>query len=393
MISDMSTRSNRNGILHTVPFLSLIGVGFLILGGCPADHRVSMADFLDAQQRNASPMEEAVSSQDILTLDKNLGPYRVGPGDILSVTLTRADQSALFPATLVRVDRNGEIELPIVRGINVDGLLLDEVDDKIRDAFIPGVLTDGSVYTELAAPDETNVLVFGAVSTPGLVPLRRTERNLLFAIVGAGGVSSLASGHATLRRLRRPGAEEAYDLHDTKSLKESLAADPLEEGDVVFVEAADQNSVFIGGLVARGGVQTYPDGTNVTVLQALAAAGGLQTDVHPKEGTLVRRMPDGSDVHVKLDLRRIATGQDQNLMLASGDILWVPETWQTRTLDFINQNFFMRAGVTVNYSVTGTEFLNRAGRIGGQSLQDQADPFGFLTRGSQIQGLSAQPAP
>jgi hypothetical protein len=135
----------------------------------------------------------------------------------------------------------------------------------------------------------------------------------------------------------------------------------------------------------------------MTVLQAIAAAGGLRTDVTPREATLIRRLPDGNDVHVRLNLDGMSRGNDPNLVLAAGDILWVPHTAETLVQDWVNRNIFVRAGVSVNYNVTGIEFLNRhaqqSGRFGGGGLEDSFDPFGFLGRGTGIQSLLSQPAP
>ncbi|MBI1825582.1 MAG: hypothetical protein HYR83_04275 [Planctomycetes bacterium] len=203
------------------------------------------------------------------------------------------------------------------------------------------------------------------MTTPGLVKLRHNERSMLFAIVGAGGVSVNASGKAQLRRLRQPDVPSTFDLTDPVQLREALAVAPLNNGDIITVEAAQPNEVFVGGLVYRPSPQNYPAGTRVSILQAIAAASGLRTDIFPKEGTLVRRMPDGNDVHVKLDLNRIARGDDPNIDLAPGDILWVPETWQTRVQEWVNRNIFLRAGVSVNYSVTGLEYMNRTSQQSG----------------------------
>jgi protein involved in polysaccharide export with SLBB domain len=255
-----------------------------------------------------------------------------------------------------------------------------------------------SVHAELLNADFTNVLVVGAVTTPGLVQLRRTERDMLRATVIAGGLSELASGRATLRRIRRPEEAVTLDLTDPEELKAALVLDPLEDGDIIHVEAAMPNMVFVGGLVNLPQPQTYPPGAEITVLQSIAAAGGLRTDVTPREATLVRRMDDGTDVHVKLDLDRLSTGEDPNIVLAAGDILWVPETAETRIQDWINRNIFVRAGVTVSYNVTGVEYLNRANQqsrvsSGSGTLQDTLDPFNFITQGTDLQTLVNQPAP
>ena len=160
--------------------------------------------------------------------------------------------------------------------------------------------------------------------------------------------------------------------------------DPLEAGDLVHVHAAPPNTIFVGGLVQVVGPQTYPAGTPVSILQAIAAAGGLRTDVAPREGTLIRRYVEGADLHVKLDLNRLACGRDPNIGLAPGDILWVPHTWDTRIQEFISRNIFFRAGVTASYNITGREYLNRARQQngdftgGGGILEGVVDPLGFL---------------
>ncbi|MBI4718404.1 MAG: polysaccharide biosynthesis/export family protein [Planctomycetes bacterium] len=367
--------------------------------GCAKEHRISLAQFLAQQQSAPAPAEPGTpesAAAAAANLERYIGPYRVGTGDVLLVTLTRADQTGLFPPVQVRVDRNGEIDLPIVGAVKVRDMELEDIDDRIRAAYVPAVLTEGVVHVTLVTPEPTNVLVVGAVTAPGLVQLRHTERNLLYALVGAGGVSSMASGQATVRRIRKPDAAEAYRLTDPLELRTALAAEPLENGDIVYVHAAQPNTVFVGGLVLRSAPQVYPPGTNVTVLQALAAAGGLRTDVTPTQGTLIRRLSDGQDVHVKLNLNRLAMGRDPNISLQAGDILWVPETLGTTIQDFINRNLYLRAGASVNYNVRGIEFLNRQDQQGGGgsgsgNLQDAFDPFGFLNQNSLLQGISSRP--
>jgi len=367
----------------------------LLATGCARDHRISLAQFLAMQESTGAAAEAApVAEKPALDLTGHLGPYKVGPGDVLQVTLTRADQTALFPPILSRIDRKGEVDLPVVGAVRVGDMELEDVEDSVRAAYVPNVLTECVVHVELGTADTTNVLVIGAVGTPGLIPLRRTERNMLFAIVGAGGVSSAASGTASLRRIRNPGQVETVSLTDPIALNKALALAPLEAGDIVYVDAAKPNTIYVGGLVNRVGAQSSPVGVNMTVLQAIAAAGGLRTDVTPTDGTLTRRLPSGRDVQVKLDMQRIATGRDPNFDLLPGDILWVPDTFATRVEDFINQNLYLRAGVAVNYNVSGQEFLNRNNTQGANNnLQDSFDPFGFLNQNNALQGINQQTRP
>jgi len=391
----------RSGSLRVFETYRVVLLGVCV-AGC-SDHRISPDELLVTQQQMrapATPLETAPDVEAVQALiDRRMGPCRIGPADVLAVTLTGVDPTPPLPTVQARVGRNGEINLPIVGTVKVAGLELEDVEEAIRRAYVPDVVKDAVAYVELVREHTTQVLVVGAVTMPGLVPLRRNQRDVLHAIVAAGGVSELASGRATLRRIRKPGEETTLDLFDPAGIRSVLLLDPLERGDVVTVQAAAPNLVFVGGLVNRPRPQEYPPGVETTVLQAIAAAGGLRTDVTPREATLVRRLSDGTDAHVKLNLDRITTGKDTNLVLAAGDILWVPYTVETRAQDFINRNIFLRAGISVNYSVSGVEYLNRhrqqsgGGGAGGGLLQDSFDPFGFMGRNTSLQTLTSQPPP
>lgn len=386
---------------HAAPLICAIIVAG-ITTGC-SDHRMGLDEFMRMQQDAREAASHAPSDDELAViqelLDQRLSAYRVGSDDVLTVTVTAMDDTTLFPPVKARINRLGEVELPLVGAVKIGDLDLIDVDATIRRAYVPQYYRSAVVHVEVTAPDYTQVYVHGATTFPGLVTLRRTERNLLFAIVAAGGSTNQASGKVTLRRIRRPTQEVELDLTDPKQLRAALALKPLEDGDIVTVHAAPPNTIFVGGLVNAPRPQTYSPGVEMTLLQVIAAAGGLRTDVTPTEATLIRRMPDGRDAHVKLDLKRLRDGRDPNFALAAGDILWVPSTLGTIVEDFINKNIFMRAGITVTYNVTGTEFLNRRSLQssrsggGGGGLQDAFDPLGFLGQNAALQTLLTQPVP
>lgn len=385
------------GPTHRLSWWMMVAVvaGGLAASGC--EHRISLQEFLAMEQEAAQPVVPATQPADaqaaaLAAIEEQFGPYKVGPGDVLSITLTGIDQTAIVPPVEARIDREGQVQLPAVGAVNVASLPLEDVEVAIHNAYVPKVYREVVVHATVADSEFTQVLVTGAAGLPGLVKLRRTERDLLHAIVMAGGISSDASGEVTMHRLREPETVVTLDLLKPEQLKKAMMLPPLDNGDMVMVRSATPNTVFVGGLVNAPRVQPYPAGVEVTVLQALAASGGLRTDVTPREATLIRRMPDGKDVHVKLDLDRVTTGRDPNVTLAEGDILWVPDTIETRAQDFFNRNFFFRAGfaANVNYNVSGIEYMNRrsqqSSRFGGSS-QDSFDPFGYLTRNSLLQAI------
>lgn len=389
--------------LVKIILVGLLAVGALIVSGGCSDHRITLEQFLESQQQaqEPEPSAEPTAAQKALeqAINESLGPFKVGPEDVLAVTLTVAGETQLFPTLQVRVDRQGNVDLPLVGQVQVANSELEDVEDAIQATYVPAVYQQAVVHVSLLKAHTTNVLVIGTVLSPGLVELPDNQRNLLYAIVRAGGVSNTASGVVTLQRIRQPDQKVTLNLTDPLQLSQALALDPLQDGDILAVHAATPNVIFMGGLVNAPRPQIYPAGTRITVLQAIAASGGLRTDVTPKEATLIRRMPDGQDVHVKLDLDRLANGKDQNITLAAGDIFWVPWTAETRVQDWINKNIYIRAGISaaVTYNASAIEFINRrdlqSGNLGGGTLEDAFDPFGFLTRGGLLQTLSATPAP
>ncbi|GMV97397.1 MAG: hypothetical protein AMXMBFR83_17550 [Phycisphaerae bacterium] len=376
-----------------------------VASGC-SEYRMSLAEFMALEEgqlveaRHSQPATRPALTQEERTqIDQAMGPYKVGPGDTLTISISTGEGEASKSDLKVRVDTNGEIRLPKIGPIKVSGLTLVELERRILTTLVEKQLyvddMQVAVHAVLDDPETISVLVIGAATTPGLVELRRTDRHLLHAVASAGGMSSSATGAVTLKRLRNPGDIETVNLYDPDQLKTALTLAPLENGDIIEVQAAEDNTVFIGGLVTTPGARTYPRGTHITVLQALAAANGLRTDLTPREATLIRRV-NGRDYHVKLNLDRITSAQDPNILLAAGDVIWVPHTIETRIQDWFNRNFFLRAGASatynLNYSMTGQDFLNEAARSQqsgrGGNAQDQIDPFGFLQRNQALQSLT-----
>ena len=224
----------------------------LMASGCKTDHRMSMNDFLQLEEVSRQNATQTIEQMPPSLADQQFGPYQVGHGDVLRVTLTTT-QASPFPPAMVRVDRNGAVMLPVIGAVQVGKRELEDVEGAIRDAYVPRVFSEAVVHVELLSAEATNVVVVGAVTLPGFVQLRRTERNLLYAIIGAGGLSQAAAGQATLRRVRKPGETITLDLTDPVQVNQALALAPLENGDIISVPAAPLNTVYIGAYhIPRG---------------------------------------------------------------------------------------------------------------------------------------------
>jgi protein involved in polysaccharide export with SLBB domain len=277
-----------------------------------------------------------------------------------------------------------------VGDLKVDNMELEDIEDLINEAYVPKVYKEASVFVSIASVESTEVIVKGAVTNPGLIPLRRTERNVLFALVSAGGLTEAASGIITLQRLRLAGSLATLNMSTPEGIKQALMEEPLEDGDIINVHGWDMPDIIVSGLIKLSGNATMsritlPPGKRCkSVLQVLAEAGGLPSTLFIREGTLTRWYPDGRNVRVRLDLLRLVSGKDPNFMLQAGDILWVNHTFDTWVQQWFNSHVMLNAGASANmsYNATATDQLNHRDTATGAGTPTSGfDPFGFLQRG------------
>ncbi len=348
MTTTTKARGAATRIVRTRLGISLLAAGALLCGGC-GPKGMTLDEFLAME---AMATAEVTEPPPPVTFGPRLAPYAIGPGDVLAVNVIGGQETQMPIAVEARVYEDGTIDLPLVGAVQVGSLELTEAEKAIQAAYVAKAFQEAVVHLVLQQPDTIDVLVTGTVERPGLIRLPRNERGLVQAVAAAGGFSQAASGCVKLVRLREPAETITVNLTHPDQVRTALALPPLQEGDMVEVAAADPNTVFVGGLVNVPGPQSYPQGVRVTVLQALAAASGLRTDVFPDQAVLVRHRADGQAVRVCLDLSRIEDGDDPNLQLAAGDILWVPHTAGTRVQEWINRNIYFRAGASasLNYN-------------------------------------------
>ena len=321
--------------------VSLIVVGAVLCAGC-GTNGITLDEFLAMERETTDEVAQPAAA----SFAPRLAPYTLGAGDVLTVRVIGGQETAAPITVAARIYDDGTIDLPLVGAVAVGGLQLTAAEKAIQAAYVEKAFQEAVVHVVLEEPDTIEVLVTGTVGRPGLVALPRNQRGLIQAVAAAGGFSQAASGSVTLVRLRDPAETITMNLADPDQVRAAIALPPLQEGDMIAVAAADPNTVFVGGLVNIPGPQSYPSGVRVTVLQAIAAAAGLRTDVFPDEAVLVRHLDNGTDVRVCLDISRITDGADPNIQLTAGDILWVPHTAETRVQEWINRNIYFRAGAS-----------------------------------------------
>jgi polysaccharide export outer membrane protein len=96
---------------------------------------------------------------------------------------------------------------------------------------------------------------------------------------------------------------------------------PLRRNDVVYVPYAMDNVVYVLGQVTKPGA--YPVTPNMSLVQALAEAGGPTDSAKPGQVALARPSRGTQKV---IDLDQVVKGKgDSDYLLQAGDIIYVPK--------------------------------------------------------------------
>ena len=121
----------------------------------------------------------------------------------------------------------------------------------------------------------------------------------------------VVQGSGQLKRIMR---------FDVKALQ---AGDPtqnvvLRDGDIVTIPSPMMGDFYMVGEVARPGVYSLT-GRKITLLQAVAAAGGLTAVAVPWRTELVRRVSEGEEDIIYVDLGKISRGEAPDFYLQPED--------------------------------------------------------------------------
>ena len=109
---------------------------------------------------------------------------------------------------------------------------------------------------------------------------------------------------------------------------QKLAKDYLVNPRVILKLVSTQSSqIVVLGEVEKPGVYPLAFGESMTLLQAIAGAGGFTELASPDRVRIVRRMPDGRQTTLKIRVSDLlgGRGKQQDIPLEPNDVVMVPE--------------------------------------------------------------------
>jgi polysaccharide biosynthesis/export protein len=240
---------------------------------------------------------------------------RVAGGDLLEINVFDVPElSGKF-----RVSNTGSVSLPLIGECAVQQKRTDEVEQ-----IIAGKLADGGyvrnpqVSVFVAAFATQGVSVLGEVKKPGIYPALGSHR-LLDYISMAEGLTPL-SGSAVDITKRGIATTQRVSLRSKGEARENPEIFP---GDTVLVERA--GVVYVVGDVARPGGFPMDQDDQLSVLQAVALAQGVNRTAALKSAKLIRTTPQGR-TEVPVDLHAMLGSKAADVALQDGDIVFVPSS-------------------------------------------------------------------
>lgn len=268
---------------------------------------------------------------------QSIAGYVLGPEDQITVRVLDLDEFNAQNLTPVRIDMRGNIRLPLVGRLHAAGLTVEKLESEIA-VRLSNLMNDPEVTVAVAEFRSHPVTVLGAVKTAGVLQI--TGRKTLFEVLSlAGGLNPDAGNTVKITRrvdsgplplpnvVRDPSGDFFVGQLNVRAVME--AKNPLENidvlpNDVVTVPKADLVYV-VGGVKRSGGFVLSSEKEQITVLQALSLAEGLDRDAAPKKARILRPSAVGAErIEIAVDLKRILDGSAQDVALRANDILFVP---------------------------------------------------------------------
>jgi polysaccharide export outer membrane protein len=285
-------------------------------GGTVNTPQLSRQDSMSSQE--VDNINSHLLSQPIPANTATPAGYLIGPADLLEIKVFESEELT----STVRVSSKGEITLPLLNNIYVDGLTARDAEVKIENLLREDEYIDDPHVGVFVKEYRSKVVsVMGYVNQPGVYELL-DRRTLLDALASAKGLNDKAGNLVYVTRIEGDGSKNSYlvDLDELITSKTPENNIELKPGDLVFVpEAAN---VFVEGAVDRPGAYPIIAG-KTTLSEAVTMAGGVSSVADKGDIKLIRYLGNGGKEVMDLYMNMIRKGEEEDPVLNEKDAIVV----------------------------------------------------------------------
>lgn len=259
--------------------------------------------------------------------------YTLGPGDTISISAFEVEEISDKP---FRVDSQGDVNLPLLQKIHVDGLTVDQFEAELMNR-LKTIVRQPQVVVKIVQYRSEPVFFEGMFKVTGIVGLQG-RRSLIDMLQAIGGTLPNASHRIKVTRrlefgkIPLPNAVEDQDkkvstveismgsLRDNVNPAEDIVLQPY---DIISVERAEM--IYVNGEVGRVGGVELGERESISVAQLITMVGGLGKDADGNKARVLRPILNTAKrSEIPLNLKKILAGQENDFPLLPNDILYVP---------------------------------------------------------------------
>jgi polysaccharide export outer membrane protein len=239
---------------------------------------------------------------------------KLGPGDLLEVNVYNVPELT----SKVRVSNGGDVYLPLIDYVHVDGLTQEEAQTLVEKRLEDGGFVRSphvTIFVDEAASQ--GVTILGEVTKAGIYP-DVADHKLYEVIAEAGGFTATASRKISV--IRRNVAEPIR-IELPRNLADDVSGNiEILPGDTISVQRAP--IIYVVGDVGKP-TGLLVDNGSLTVLQALALAGGTNRTAKMNAARIIRKTPAGM-TETTLQLKKMLEAKAPDVKLQADDILFIP---------------------------------------------------------------------
>jgi polysaccharide export outer membrane protein len=265
--------------------------------------------------------------------------YVLGTNDAFQLRVAEWDEVS---DKTFRIESDGDVNLPFLGRVRASGMTIEALE-KVLMREIQPYIKASSVSISLVQFRTEVVYLLGAFRNPGAHQLLE-HRNLADVVALSGGLAPTASRRLRLTRRLTEGpiplqsavVDNERNISSVEIVLTSLmeAQDPTENlilRPFDTVTALRNEMIYISGEVAKPGAYELTDRDSMTVMQAVALAGGLSRDAQPSKARVLRPVMDTNRrAEIPIDLNRVFSGLSGDFRLMANDALYVPRVNQRK---------------------------------------------------------------
>ncbi|MEZ5478888.1 MAG: SLBB domain-containing protein [Thiolinea sp.] len=309
-------------------------VAAALLSGCIFDKKVKLPPLTERNAINAALPDPApalpLSTRPVpaaLTYTPGVYPVGIKAGsdvlqirDLLEITVFKVPDLTRE----LRIANDGSITFPLIGRVQAQGRTPAALEREIAAKLETNFINNPQVTVVVKESVQNRVTVEGAVKQPGVFPVTGSM-TVLQAVALAGGLDPKADARRAVLLRRNARGQISQQPIDIAAIRRGQMQDlMLLQDDRIVIPEGTYNRFTVSGAVASPGVFELREG--MTLLQAVAMAGGMTRLADKKQAIVFRRDRNGEFRRYKVNLQAIHEGRAMDPELGADDRLVVLES-------------------------------------------------------------------